>query len=49
MIDYSVVMDAVKPELQLVCDFVNTLDREAGRDEFADAMGLGVWLRARGL
>jgi predicted RNA-binding Zn ribbon-like protein len=42
-------MDPVKPELQLVCDFVNTLDREAGRDELADAAGHGVWLRARGL
>ena len=42
-------MESVKPELQLVCDFVNTLDREAGRDELADAQGLGVWLRARGL
>jgi hypothetical protein len=49
VIDYSLVMDSVKPELQLVCDFVNTLDRESGRDELADAMGLGVWLRARGL
>jgi predicted RNA-binding Zn ribbon-like protein len=42
-------MDAVNPELQLICDFVNTLDREAGRDEFEDAAGLGVWLRGRGL
>ena len=42
-------MDGVKPELQLVCDFVNTLDLEGGSDELADARGLGVWLRARGL
>ena len=41
-------MEAVKPELQLICDFVNTLDREAGRDELEDAAGLGVWLRGRG-
>jgi len=42
-------MEVVKPDLQLVCDFVNTLDREAGRDELEDAAGLGVWLRGRGL
>ena len=42
-------MELVKPELQLVCDFVNTLDRESGRDELGDAGGLGLWLRARGL
>src|SRR5271169_4845257 len=42
-------MEVVKPQLQLVCDFVNTLDREAGRDELGDAAGLGVWLRGRGL
>jgi predicted RNA-binding Zn ribbon-like protein len=42
-------MELVKPELQLVCDFVNTFDRESGRDALSDAMGLGVWLRARGL
>jgi predicted RNA-binding Zn ribbon-like protein len=42
-------MELVKPELQLVCDFVNTLDLEAGQDEFADATGLGSWLRGRGL
>jgi predicted RNA-binding Zn ribbon-like protein len=42
-------MSVVNPELQLVCDFVNTLDREAGRDELEDAAGLGVWLRGRGL
>jgi predicted RNA-binding Zn ribbon-like protein len=43
-------MEQVKPEeLQLVCDFVNTLDLEEGADELADAAGLGRWLRARGL
>jgi predicted RNA-binding Zn ribbon-like protein len=42
-------MDAVKPELQLVCDFVNTLEVEDGTDELADPGALGVWLRARGL
>jgi predicted RNA-binding Zn ribbon-like protein len=42
-------MDGVKPELQLVCDFVNTLEVEDGTDELADAAALGVWLRARGL
>lgn len=35
--------------LQLVCDFVNTLDREQGIDELAEATGLDAWLRARGL
>ncbi len=35
--------------LSLVRDFVNTLDREAGADELADADGLACWLRARGL
>jgi predicted RNA-binding Zn ribbon-like protein len=42
-------MEPVKPELQLVCDFVNTLDREDGSDELGDARGLGTWLRTRGL
>jgi predicted RNA-binding Zn ribbon-like protein len=42
-------MAVVNPELQLVCDFVNTLDRESGDDELADAQGLAGWLRARGL
>jgi predicted RNA-binding Zn ribbon-like protein len=36
-------MEQVNPELQLVCDFVNTLDVESGTDE------LDAWLRARGL
>lgn len=42
-------MDLVKPELQLIVDFVNTLDRESGADALVDARGLGDWLRARGL
>ncbi|MBV8562674.1 MAG: CGNR zinc finger domain-containing protein [Actinobacteria bacterium] len=42
-------MDKVNPELQLVCDFVNTVDLEDGGDELADAAGLGRWLRTRGL
>jgi predicted RNA-binding Zn ribbon-like protein len=42
-------MSVVNPGLQLVCDFVNTLDRESGADELADAKGLAAWLRARGL
>jgi predicted RNA-binding Zn ribbon-like protein len=42
-------MSVVNPGLQLVCDFVNTLDRESGADELADAKGLASWLRARGL
>jgi len=42
-------MAAVKPELQLLCDFVNTLDRESGADALADAERLGRWLRGRGL
>ncbi|HET7573388.1 MAG TPA: CGNR zinc finger domain-containing protein [Gaiellaceae bacterium] len=36
-------MEQVNPELQLLCDFVNTLDVESGGDE------LDGWLRARGL
>jgi len=42
-------MQPVKPELRLVCDFVNTLDRESGADELADARGLASWLRGRDL
>ncbi len=42
-------MEAVNPELHLVRDFVNTLDREGGTDALADADGLAGWLRARGL
>ncbi len=42
-------MKRVNPELQLVCDFVNTLDREHDSDDLADARGLETWLRARGL
>lgn len=42
-------MATVNPDLQLVCDFVNTLDLERGEDELGDARALGRWLRARGL
>ncbi|MGH2857421.1 MAG: ABATE domain-containing protein, partial [Solirubrobacteraceae bacterium] len=35
--------------LQLVIDFVNTLDVERGDDAIAGASDLGVWLRERGL
>ena len=42
-------MATVKPELQLICDFVNTLEVEDGTDELSDAGALGVWLRTRGL
>ncbi len=35
--------------LQLVIDFVNTLDVEQGIDALADATGLAAWLGARGL
>jgi predicted RNA-binding Zn ribbon-like protein len=42
-------MSTVKPELQLICDFVNTLEVEEGTDELSDAAGLGRWLRTRGL
>lgn len=35
--------------LQLVVDFVNTSDREAGTDELATAPALGAWLRTHGL
>ena len=42
-------MEEVNPELQLVCDFVNTLDVESGADELADGPALGRWLRTRGL
>jgi predicted RNA-binding Zn ribbon-like protein len=42
-------MEAVNLDLQLVRDFVNTHDLEAGVDELADARGLAAWLRMRGL
>jgi predicted RNA-binding Zn ribbon-like protein len=45
----AAVKEPSKPELQLLCDFVNTLDRESGDDELGDAQGLGRWLRGRGL
>jgi predicted RNA-binding Zn ribbon-like protein len=36
-------------DLQLVCDFVNSVDLEEGRDALADLDGFGGWLRTRGL
>jgi predicted RNA-binding Zn ribbon-like protein len=42
-------MEEVNPDLQLVCDFVNTLDVESGADELDDGRALGRWLRTRGL
>ncbi|HSZ05060.1 MAG TPA: CGNR zinc finger domain-containing protein [Solirubrobacteraceae bacterium] len=36
-------------ELDLVIDFVNTLDVEAGRDELGGARELDAWLAGRGL
>lgn len=36
-------------DLQLVCDFVNSVELEAGSDELADARGLVRWLSAHGL
>lgn len=36
-------------DLQLVVDFVNTLDRETGVDEIDGPAGLTRWLRVRGL
>ena len=36
-------------DLQLVIDFVNTADLEAGTDELAGPADLGAWLAARGL
>jgi predicted RNA-binding Zn ribbon-like protein len=44
-------MRDVKPvlDLQLVCDFVNSVDLEDGPDQLADGAGLAAWLRARGL
>ncbi len=42
-------MEQVNPGLQLVCDFVNTLDLESGADALGDARALGRWLDARGI
>jgi predicted RNA-binding Zn ribbon-like protein len=42
-------MEGVKTDLQLVCDFVNTLEVESGADELGDARALARWLRTRGL
>lgn len=36
-------------DLQLVCDFVNSVEFEGGRDELADERGLVGWLSAHGL
>lgn len=35
--------------LELICDFVNTADLEAGEDKLADARGLQYWLVFHGL
>jgi predicted RNA-binding Zn ribbon-like protein len=36
-------------DLQLVCDFVNSVELEDGTDELADVRGLVRWLSAHGL
>jgi predicted RNA-binding Zn ribbon-like protein len=36
-------------DLQLVCDFVNSVDLEERRDELADGRGLVRWVAAHGL
>lgn len=36
-------------DLQLVCDFVNSVELEGGEDELADGRGLVRWLAAHGL
>src|SRR4029077_3722744 len=36
-------------DLQLVCDFVNSVELEERRDELADGRGLVRWLAAHGL
>jgi predicted RNA-binding Zn ribbon-like protein len=42
-------MEEVKPGLQLVCDFVNTLDLESGADALGDPRALERWLAAHGI
>ena len=42
-------MEQVNPGLQLLRDFVNTYDVEAGVDALAEPRALDDWLRARGL
>ena len=42
-------MELSNPGLQLVADFVNTVDLESGEDALATAVALDDWLRARGL
>jgi predicted RNA-binding Zn ribbon-like protein len=41
--------DSAPHELELVVDFVNTLDVERGSDELGDAAGAAAWFGARGL
>lgn len=41
--------DAAPARLQLVLDFVNSADLEAGTDELAGPAALGAWLAGRGL
>jgi predicted RNA-binding Zn ribbon-like protein len=45
----SSVRDRVPEELDVVIDFVNTLDVETGVDEIADPAALSGWFSARGL
>ena len=42
-------MDQVDPDLQLVADFVNTVDLENDEETLVDSRALGDWLRTRGL
>ena len=42
-------MEPVNPDLQLVADFVNTVDLENDEETLVDSRALGDWLRARGL
>jgi predicted RNA-binding Zn ribbon-like protein len=51
VIAYLPVTPVVKPvaDLQLVCDFVNSVDLEERRDELSDGRGLAGWLTAHGL
>ena len=47
---YGVVRRAPgAPTLDLVIDFVNTLDVDAGSDELSSPAALGAWLAERGL
>jgi len=51
VIAYLAVTTVVKPvaDLQLVCDFVNSVDLEERRDELANGRGLAEWLAVHGL